>query len=455
MLTQLGFAERLGLSPSYLNQIENNQRPLTASVLLALAQTFSVNLNDFTFEESDRLIGDLKEVLADPVFSGLTPNKQDLKTIAMNSPWLAHALLDLHGAYRRAMERSHVLDEAFKLHRVDSNDTDLSLPYEEVRDFVHYRGNYFDDLDKAAEATVMLNGLWRNQSINILENYIKERHHINVRFEELDSKDYLVRKYDPHLKQLTLRSGLGTADADFQIAYQIGQLEQAQAIDKIVRDARFRSRSAEEIARLALGNYCAAALMLPYGQILETTRKFRYDIERLARHFRCSLEQICHRLSTLQRPGARGIPIYFVRVDRAGNILKRHSATRFQFARFGGACPLWNVHESFDSPGKFLTQIAEMPDGARYLCVATSVVKSGGDFRTPLRHIGLGIGCEWSFAGDLVYADGLDPKSAPSSRIGISCRICERNDCAQRAAPPVDRTLKVDRHVRNYVPYSF
>ena len=301
----------------------------------------------------------------------------------------------------------------------------------------------------------MLNGLWRNQSINILENYIKERHHINVRFEELDSKDYLVRKYDPHLKQLTLRSGLGTADADFQIAYQIGQLEQAQAIDKIVRDARFRSRSAEEIARLALGNYCAAALMLPYGQILETTRKFRYDIERLARHFRCSLEQICHRLSTLQRPGARGIPIYFVRVDRAGNILKRHSATRFQFARFGGACPLWNVHESFDSPGKFLTQIAEMPDGARYLCVATSVVKSGGDFRTPLRHIGLGIGCEWSFAGDLVYADGLDPKSAPSSRIGISCRICERNDCAQRAAPPVDRTLKVDRHVRNYVPYSF
>jgi predicted transcriptional regulator len=239
------------------------------------------------------------------------------------------------------------------------------------------------------------------------------------------------------------------------LAHQVGQLEQARAIETIVDAAEFRAIGAADITRIALGNYCAGALIMPYARFLASAKSVRYDIERLGHLFGASVEQVCHRLSTLQRPGARGVPFYFIRVDRAGNILKRHSATRFQFARFGGACPLWNVHEAFEAPGKILAQIAEMPDGLRYLCVARSSFKSGGGHRAPSRHFALGFGCEWTFADEVVYADGLDPKTAAIAKIGVSCRICERADCAQRAAPPVDRALKVDPNLRHYVPYRF
>jgi predicted transcriptional regulator len=172
-------------------------------------------------------------------------------------------------------------------------------------------------------------------------------------------------------------------------------------------------------------------------------------------HFGASQEQVCHRLSSMQRPGARGVPFYFLRVDRAGNVTKRHSATRFQFARFGGACPLWNVHEAFEAPGRFMVQVAEMPDGIRYLCVATSITKLGSGYHAPVRRYAIGLGCELSYADEVIYSDGLNLKSdAGVVEIGVSCRICERQKCHQRAAPPVDRRLFVNPHNRQFVPFE-
>ena len=168
--------------------------------------------------------------------------------------------------------------------------------------------------------------------------------------------------------------------------------------------------------------------------------------------FHASCEQVCHRLSTLQRPTLRGTPFYFVRVDLAGNITKRHSATRLQFARFGGGCPLWNVHESFARPGEFLVQLAETPDGARYLSLATSIIKRSGSFNQPARKYALGLGCEVQHAASMVYAEGLD-LAGPAEPIGISCRICERKDCRQRAFPALDRSIEVPANLREIVPY--
>ncbi|MEY4698010.1 MAG: hypothetical protein RIT14_2438, partial [Pseudomonadota bacterium] len=176
-------------------------------------------------------------------------------------------------------------------------------------------------------------------------------------------------------------------------------------------------------------------------------------LERLADRFGASIEQVAHRLSTLQRPGAKGIPFFFVRVDQAGTITKRHSATRLQFARFGGACPLWNVHRAFEAPGQFLRQLAETPDGVRYLCLARDVSKSGGAFLAPVKRYAIGLGCEVQHAGALVYSDGLDLKGR-FEPIGISCRICERIDCHQRSVPPLERRLHVDPDKRGLLPYE-
>ncbi len=194
---------------------------------------------------------------------------------------------------------------------------------------------------------------------------------------------------------------------------------------------------------------------MPYESFQETARNSRHDLEVLSGHFGASIEQVAHRLSTLQRPGAKGIPFFFVRVDQAGTITKRHSATKLQFARFGGACPLWNVHRAFELPGQFLRQLAETPDGVRYISLARDVSKPAGRFGAPIRRYAIALGCEVRHARDLVYMDGLDlAREGAFEPIGISCRICERKSCHQRAVPPLERHLSVDPDQRDVLPYT-
>ena len=195
--------------------------------------------------------------------------------------------------------------------------------------------------------------------------------------------------------------------------------------------------------------------MMPYARFLAAAQECRHDLEVLCGRFGASIEQVAHRLSTLQRPGAKGIPFFFVRVDQAGTITKRHSATRLQFARFGGACPLWNVHRAFETPGRFLRQLAETPDGVRYISLARDVSKSGGSWDAPVRRYAIALGCEVRHAGSLVYADTLDVSNDDAFEpIGISCRICERKSCHQRSVPPLERRLSIDVHARDVLPYQ-
>lgn len=453
-LNQALFAERLGISASYLNQIENNQRPLTAQVMLALAQTFSIDIGGFAQEDSDKVISDLREALADPLFGGLVPNGQDLKTIATNVPWFAHAFLQLHVAFRRTGERLQALDEVYTTGEDGGRVPGVLMPFEEVRDFLHYRSNYFQGLDEAAEELAEQTFGSVAARSDTLAGYLFNKHKIRIEFRNVEPNSRFMRQLDRKAKVLWLREGVDPASATFLMAQTIGLLEQIGEIDAIVAQASFRTEDAAAITRLALANYYAGAVLMPYERFLDAATRMRYDADRLCFQFGTSFEQVGHRFSTLQKPNARGVPFYFVRFDRAGNIIKRHSSTRFQFARFGGSCPLWNVHEAFEAGGRTLVQMAEMPDGVRYLCVARAVAKSGGSFLAPVRHYALGIGCEYSHAAQVVYADAIDPKT-PATPIGVSCRMCERHECPQRAAPPIDRALTVDPDRRDFVPFRF
>ena len=453
-LNQGMFAERLGISASYLNQIESNQRPLTAQVMLALAQTFSIDIGTFAQEDSERVVSDIREALADPVFGGLVPNGQDLKTIAANVPWFAHAFLQLHVAFRRTGERLHSLDEVYS-HGEEGRATGVLMPYEEVRDFLHYRSNYFAGLDDAAEELAEQTFGSVAARSETLAGYLMDKHKIRIEFRNVEPNSRFMRQLDRKAKVLWLRDGIDASSATFLMAQQIALLEQSEEIETIVGAASFRTEDAAAITRLALANYFAGAVLMPYERFLDAAKRTKYDAERLCFQFGTSFEQVAHRFSTLQKPNARGVPFYFVRFDRAGNIIKRHSSTRFQFARFGGTCPLWNVHEAFEAGGRTLVQLAEMPDGVRYICVARAVTKTGGSHLAPARHYALGIGCEVSHAQEVVYADQLDLKTTPVTLVGVSCRMCERHECPQRAVPPIDRALTVDPDRRDFVPFRF
>ncbi len=439
-LTQKAFAEKLGVSLPYLNQMENNHRPVSAAVVLALAHEFGFDVTELSTGEAERLVSDMREALADPVFGEEAPPLADLRLVASNAPALARAFLGLHRAYVQAQERLASLDEA-----LGQEGAGLRLsPWEEVRDFFHYCDNYIDAVDRAAERFTG-QGNAEAAALARLEDL-----GIAVRVEDAAP----LRSYDAESRTLRISARAAPPTRTFQLLHQIALLTQEPLIEATLDLARFSSEAARAIAKTGLANYFAGAALLPYERFLNAAQETRHDLERLAGLFGASIEQVAHRLSTLQRPGAKGVPFFFVRVDQAGTITKRHSATRLQFARYGGACPLWNVHQAFETPGRFLRQLAETPDGVRYLCLARAITKPGGSFHAPVQRYAIGLGCEVRHAGALVYADDMDlSRRAAFEPIGISCRICERPDCHQRSVPPLERRLTIDPDRRERLPY--
>ncbi|WP_400086646.1 short-chain fatty acyl-CoA regulator family protein [Yoonia sp. R78084] len=444
-LTQKNFAEKLGVSLPYLNQMENNNRPVSTAVVLGLAQEFGFDVTELQSGDEARLVSDMREALADPVFTGPAPALADMRLAAANAPALARAFLDLHAAYRQTHERLASLDEA--LGREDARLR--PSPWEEVRDFFHYCDNYIDAVDRAAERFASRSNpgeAMADAAVRMLDS-----HGITTVFKDVAD----MRHFDPATKTLTISQYANHATQTFQLLLQLALIAQEPLLEATLDLARFQSDEARSIAKVGLANYFAGAALMPYGAFLSAAQATRHDLEVLSARFGASIEQVAHRLSTLQRPGAKGIPFFFVRVDQAGTITKRHSATTLQFARYGGACPLWNVHQAFELPGQFLRQLAETPDGVRYFCLARDVSKSGGAYNVPTRRYAIGLGCEVKHAPALVYADHMDLGAAETyAPIGISCRICERRNCHQRSVPPLERQLRVDPDRRGILPYQ-
>ena len=444
-LTQKDFADKLGVSLPYLNQMENNNRPLSSTVVLALAQEFGFDVTELSSGDSERLVSDMREALADPIFADIMPPQADIRFAASNAPAMTRAFLELHRAYRQTQERLASLDEA-----LGRDDARLQpSPWEEVRDFFHYCDNYIDAVDRAAEtfAKGRDTAYWvRTKAENILR-----AQNIKIFYRDQDT----MRQFDHETQTLYLSNRAAPETIGFQLLLQYALLTQDKLLEATLDFARFQSPQARSIAKIGLANYFAGAALMPYEEFLSTAKRERHDLERLANIFGTSIEQVAHRLSTLQRPDRKGIPFFFVRVDQAGTITKRHSATRLQFARFGGACPLWNVHRAFETPGQFLRQLAETPDGVRYISLARDITKSGGSYNAPVRRFAIALGCEIKHANELIYADTLELNTAEAFEpIGISCRICERRTCHQRSVPPLERQLIVDNNSRGILPYE-
>lgn len=448
-LTQNVLAERLGISASYLNLIENNRRPLTAPLLIRLAQIFQLDLSAFAAPDDTALTADLLEAFGDPLFDNHTVTKADVRELCATTPNVARAVLTLYRTYAAARESAASLAERLTDGEDLAGRDPSSLPPEEVSDLIQSRMNYFPELEEVAEA------LWREARLQAedvyggLVRYLRERLDINVRVVTVGDERTVMRRYDPETRTIGLSEVLPPRSRRFQLAHQVGLLTQSEVLDKITRDESLRAPESKALARVALANYFAAALLMPYKPFHEAAQAERYDIELLAHRFGASFEQVCHRLTTLRRPGAEGVPFHMLRIDIAGNISKRFSASGIRIARFSGACPRWNVHAALLTPGMLRVQVSRMPDGAMYFCIARTVTSDRGGYHVPRTVHAIGMGCEVRYARRLVYADGVDLDNAEAAvPVGVTCRVCERIDCEQRAFPSIQSPIRVDESVR-------
>ena len=455
-ITQTAMADDLGISSSYLNLIEANQRPLSVQLLLRLNDAYDIDLRELSGEDDARIAASLKEVFSDPLFPDLKITNTELTDIVGTCPDAAQAIFTLYRAYRETITNAATITGQMADRDVAVDIDAKQFPIDEARDFFHQHNNHFPELETAAE-TLWADALDGEDDLDYaLRRHLKRVHGFAVKIMPLDFMPDMLWRYDRHSSRLFLSEMLDHPGRTFQLAFQAGLRAHRDLMDGIILKAGITGDEAAQLCRLGLANYFAGAVMMPYERFLNAAGKLRYDIEILSRRFGASFEQVSHRFTTLQRPGSRGIPFFFLRVDRAGNISKRFSSSGFHFARFGGTCPRWNVHEAFRTPGKIVTQILQMEDGTTYFSVSRTVARVSGGYHIPEQQLAIGMGCEINHAHRLVYADGLDLTDTMCvTPIGVNCRMCERVDCNQRAFPPLNRRISITDNYRGLVPFSF
>lgn len=451
-LSQTQIAEGLGISPSYVNLIERNQRPVTAQILLRLAETYDLDLRDLATADEDRFFAELNEIFSDPLFRQIDLPKQELRDLAELCPGVTHSLQRLYAAYTEArrgetMVAAQMADR--EQIRYEAN------PIERIRDLIEANRNYFPELEQAAEAVRDELNIGSQEMFGALTDRLRERHSITTRIMPVDVMRETLRRFDRHRRQLLISELIDGPGRAFQVAFQTGLTEHGGVIDAIVHRAGGLEDQARRLYRITLGNYFAAAVMMPYAAFHAAAEQLSYDVNVLAQRFNAGFEQVCHRLTTLQRPNARGVPFFMLRVDNAGNVSKRFSSGTFPFSKFGGTCPLWNVHSTFDTPDRLLKQVIELPDGSRYFSIAQMVRRPIAPHPQPQPRFAIGLGCEIRHASKLIYAAGMDLEKAEGTPIGVNCRLCEREHCSQRAEPPITRTLILDENTRRASSFAF
>ena len=447
--SQAALAQMLEISPSYLNQIEHDVRPLTVAVLLRITEVFGVDATFFASQDDTRLVAELREVTFDRDLDvDIAP--AEVAEMVSAHPAIARAMVNLHRRYRiTTAQLAAATEDRFN---DGSGSGSITMPHEEVRDYFYQRQNYLHELDSAAEDLTTRMRMHRGDLAGELSRRLTEVHGVHI-IRRIDLGDKVLHRYHPQTKTLEISNHLSSGQQMFKMAAELAYLEVGDLIENMVTDGKFTSDESRILARLGLANYFAAATILPYRQFHDVSENFRYDIERLSAFYQVSYETICHRLSTLQRPSMRGVPFSFVRVDKAGNMSKRQSATGFHFSSSGGTCPLWNVYETFTNPGKILVQIAQMPDGRNYMWVARTVERRASRYGQPGKTFAIGLGCEVRQANRLIYSEGLDLSSDSATPIGAGCRVCERDNCPQRAFPALGRSLDIDEHRSTVSPY--
>ena len=451
-LTQTRMAEDLAISPSYLNHLERNQRPLTAQVLLRMAQAYDIDVRSLSGDMDASSGQDLTQVLADPMFRDLGIPRHEISEVAETAPAVASALVRLYRAHgeRRWLSALGPTPDGW-----GQEGSGLVTPAEWVSEYFQAQRNFFPELEELGEGLAAALAPEPHGFATAAAARLAQRHGVEVRITPAEVLPDVVRRYDHHRRRLYLSERLDGAGRAFSIAYQLALLEHGHTLSEMVTRAAPPEAPIARLLKVSLANYLAAAQMMPYESFRELCEATGYDLELIRARFGAGFEQVCHRLTSLSRPTARGIPFFMMRVDAAGNISKRFAGGAFPFSRFGGACPRWKIHAAFRTPGKILTQIVETLDGARYFTFVRTVRRVAPPPGEEDAELAIGVGCELKYAPRLAYARGLDLGNPVVTGIGPACRICERPACPQRAAEPANHALTVDEHTKTVSPYPF
>ncbi|MEX0338028.1 MAG: short-chain fatty acyl-CoA regulator family protein [Arenibacterium sp.] len=448
--TQARMAKTLGISTSYVNLLEKNERSVSVPVLLKIFEAYGVDWQEIAEDDETAQLADIRAVLQEPLFESLRPDLPQLRAALTHAPDLAACFLRLHSAYLAAT------DQLMATASTSETGQELltSSPETSVHDVFRRNRNYFHDLERAAE------GFWDGVAIQpddiyaALKARLLDKLGLRVRLVAVSEMPDTLREFDPEQGQVRLSEGLDHPNRVFQLVHVAALIEQAALLDDLLARSGISDPHGKARCRVELANYFAAAVLMPYGPFLAEALNSKYDFDHLATRFGVSFEQACHRATTLQRSGAQGVPFFFLRIDNAGNVTKRFNSTDFHLAEYGGACPRLEVHTSFRTPGRIVPQFVEMPDTSQFFVFSRTVDRPSLTRHAQDNRLSVAMGCSIDHAGSVGYAENLNLGKDQAVQIGINCRICPRAKCDQRAHHPVILSETLDERRRGATRYA-
>ena len=445
-------AEQLGISPSYLNLIESGKRKIDGDLLLKVCDKLSIELSDLTSKSDLNLENNIMEILDDNLFEDLDILGPEVKDLATTNPKIGRALVRLGDILKKKDHELVNKIETLSGKIVDNRKN--SFPGETVSDFLQENKNYFPKLEEFANQVfdeVQNNN--RTRYIALCE-FLRNKYSIIVKDIIPEDGKPFTKIYKKNRKELLLSDYNSLETKKLYAAAQIAQEGAEKIIEEYLKDFNFPSEESKKLTKVALLNYCGAAILMPYKLFHTECKKLKYDLELLQNTFSTSFEQVAHRVTCLQDPKLPGIPFHMLRVDIAGNISKRFSLSGIEIPRYGGACPRWNVYSAFKRPGVIQAAVSKMTNGEKYVCIARTVEKGIGRYGQSKSILSIGLGCEAKYAKDFIYTENIDINDKKTEiPVGVSCRTCDRLDCSQRAFPPLHKKFDVDINNRGVSVY--
>lgn len=449
--TQAQMGRALGISTSYVNLLEKNERSVSVPVMLRLFEVYGIDWRDIAEDEDTTVLADLRAAVQDPLFEGRRPDLAQLRAAQVHSPELAACFLHLHRAYLVATDQ---LLSVAGTATEDSGPLLATSPEAVVHNFFRRNRNHFAELEAAAEAFWDGRKVAADDTYPMIKRRLREKLGLAVRVVPVAELANTLREYDEERGEVLLSEALDHPNRTFQLVHVAGLIEQREVLDAFLAKSDITDPLGLSRCRVELANYFAAAVLMPYEPFLAEARACKYDFDHLATRFGVSFEQACHRATTLQRGGAQGVPFFFLRIDKAGNVTKRFNSTDFHLAEHGGACPRLEVHTSFRTPGKIVPQFVEMPDASQFFVFSRTV-----DRPTFTRHsqdvrLSVAMGCSIEHADEIGYAEDFSVGAARMTPIGINCRICPRANCDQRAHQAMILSQPVNERRRGATRYE-
>lgn len=485
-LTQTSMAAELGISPSYLNLIERNQRPLTAQLVMKLVSTFKIDVEELQPTGEAGSVAALKEVFSDPLLSGELPGDTELLEISDGAPNAAIGIVKLYRAYREQQDRLTDLSQLMGKSGQSAAVADSSsrqLPVDVVRSIFESVPWCFPALERAAEG--IREALGDHQgTMAAMYNLLRADHGIAVQVLPVETMPVWRKRYDRHSQRLFLSERLPRSQRAELLAQELVMLRESALLDEEVELLKIEGDEAVRLARFELARYTALAVLMPYNRFLRIAERVHHDMASLASRFEVSFGQVAQRLVSLQdKSGDKraGLPFFMMEVDQGGTIVRRLGAKGFPSSHFGGHCPKLSVHAAFASPGDIIVERVANPQGNVYITISSTVegpqVEAG--HRPQRSAILLAIEDHYASAvlgakaqqkpkrgavvienedlhsRAIIHAQLLpDPQNQAPLAIGPSCRLCEREDCLARSAPPLTRPLGLDDLVQGFGAYG-